>query len=281
MALEQTVLPPNMGYVGATSGSGEAATAAALAAIAAMNNNRQPYGDQFGLGGGLIGALLVGELLGGRRGFGGGERRCGDELAGDVASRVVELQNTSDLKGEIRGVEAGLRESILNQTIGNSNEFRALEGKIGTAALDAVKAQFEAKIAALQATNELSNLISAKTDIVERSIDGLRHDVDTKFFGISKEILNTTNRLSLEVERGNAAIQLQNERLFSKRLEDDLRKENDDLRRSRDIDRQTVAISSQFQAIASQLNTLRQGQQTIQFGTADVAIPTASSNQVK
>lgn len=218
------------------------------------------YGnDMFG-GGGLMGGLLLASLLGGRRGglFGGeGVSNGGDVLAGDVASKVVELQNTADLKYDVKSVESNLRESILNQTIGFGNEFRGLEGKIDRAATDAVKAQYESKIASLESTNILSNKIGH----VETEIQAVKCQIDNKINHSTQTILNHLNA-------------------------DKLDSKNDEISELRSRNRhmeQTILFGNQLNSITSSINSMDQRltNQVVQFGTGNLATPTATNNQVK
>lgn len=214
-----------------------------------------------GFGGG-IGELIALMALMGRRGFGGdegGHRREDSVLAGDVAAKVVELQNTSDLKAEVKGVEAGLRESLLNQTIGFGNEFRGLEGRIDHAALDAVKAQFEAKIASLEATNKIEGRMNAFEVNTDRQFCSTNHNIEAS----ERRILEKLNLNILE-------------------------QKNDEIAQLREDKRgltQSIVFGNQLNAINSQLNEMAQNiratNQTIQLGTGNLATPTATNTNVK
>ncbi len=131
------------------------------------------FGDGFG-GGGILSGILLASLLG-RRGFGGDDNcKDNDNLAGNVASKVVDLQNSANLRQEVAGVATSvaalgndLKGALAQQTLGQANEFRNLDNQICAAEKAAITASFEARIAALQSTNEIKsdiNMLSVKTD---------------------------------------------------------------------------------------------------------------------
>lgn len=181
-----------MGYMG----SGTDATTAALAGAALAGNNNRSYnnGDMFG-GNGILGLAALAMLGGGRGGlFGGRSGDGGEVVAGDVAAKVVELQNSSDLRGEVKSVESGIRESILTQAIASGEQFRGIGERIGHIATDAVKSGLEAKIASLESTNILSNKIGH----VETEIQAVKCHVDNKIAASTQTILNQLNADKLD-----------------------------------------------------------------------------------
>lgn len=221
-------------------------------------------------GGGILEGLLFASLLGRRGGLFGGDGAGGGEiLAGDIASKVVELQNTADLKAEMKDVESGLRETILNQTIGLGEEFRSLDTQIGNAKLDAVKAQFEAKIASLESTQAINNRLTA-----------FEVSTDKQFCHVNSHVDAAERRV---IERVDSS-----ERRILDKIADNILEEKNDLiaqlrTRNNNLD-QTLLFSNQINGLAVALNNISQKQdltnQTIQFGTGNVATPTANNNQV-
>lgn len=132
-----------------------------------------------GLGGGL-GALLLASLLfrgNGLGGFGAGAPLAAAEsaavlpLASDaIASRTVELQNTSNLRTDVKDSEAGIRESILNQNIGNAAEFRSIHDRIASTEKETVRAQYEGKIASLESQNQLATKVDHTHNTLNRQL---------------------------------------------------------------------------------------------------------------
>lgn len=226
----------------------------------------------FGGGDGL-GLIALLALLGGRRGgglFGGDEGHGGgaNVLAGDVAAKVVELQNSSNLRAEVRDTEAALRETILNQTIGLNSEFRGLEGRIDNAALDAVKAQYEAKIASLQATNVLERRIDDESEKIRTDIQQFQVSTDKQFCHV------------------NSAIQSSTQTILNHLAADKLDAKNDEiaqLRAERNHLNQTLLFSNQLNSINSAINSIEQTQRlsnkVVQFGAGNTAIPVNTQNQ--
>lgn len=219
-------------------------------------------GDGIFGGGGIMGLLLAGLLFGGRgRGglFGGGGEG-GDAMADAVAAKVVELQNTADLKAEVKSVEAGLRESILNQTIGLNGEFRGLEAGIAGAKLDAVKAGLEAQLRDLETRNHVTNKIGA----VETEIQAVKCAIDSKIASSTQSILN---HLAAAEES---------------RLKDELalaRSKNDKMEINAGFAAQFGTINNVLLQLANQQEKLTS--QVVQFGAGNVATPTNTNNQVK
>lgn len=211
--------------------------------------------------GGLMEGLLMASLFGrGRGGSFGGGGEGGDAIADAVAAKVVELQNTADLKAEIKDVESGLRETILNQTIGLNSEFRGIEGKIDRAALDAVKYGLEGQIRDLETKAHLGEKIGS----VETEIQAVKCSIDSKIQSSMQSILN---QLAFNEES---------------RLKDELalaRSKNDKLEISAGIANQFGAINNVLIQLANQQEKLTN--QVVQFGTGNVATPVATQNQVK
>lgn len=203
-----------------------------------------PYGAGFGFGsGGLLEGLLFASLFG-RRGFGdhGGCDR-GDVLAGDVAAKVVELQNTSDLKAEVNGVKSAI--------IHDLQEVQAdLQREICDAKLDAVKAGMEAKIESLRIENNIIN----KVGDVATEIQAVKCHVDGKIAASTQHILDRMNA-------------------------DKLDEKNDEIAQLRDRNRhmeQTLLFSNQMNSLTSMIDSINQklSNKVVQFGVGNIATPT-------
>lgn len=213
-------------------------------------------GAGYGLGSGLgLESLLLFGLLGRGRGglFGGDEGGGrGEMLAGDVAAKVVELQNTSDLKAEVNNVKAAV--------IHDLQEVQAdLQREISDAKLDAVKSSMESKIEALRIENHLSNKIGH----VETEIQSVKCHVDNKIANSTQAILNQLNADKLDSKNDEIAA---------------LRSEKRALEQNAVFANQFSAINSVLVNLANQTQHLTN--KVVQFGTGNVATPTSTNNQV-
>ncbi len=147
-----------------------------------MNGNRfdnQPFnvggggfaggGDSFGFGGGGIGLIALLALLGrGRGGLFGGNEGSPDLDASGIAAKVVELQNSANIRAEVAESEADILSALQAQSAGLTQQHFTIAQSLADINKNAVVAALEAKIATLQSTNELKtdiNALSVKTDM--------------------------------------------------------------------------------------------------------------------
>jgi len=141
-------------------------------------------GGGLGLGGdGLVSALVLASVLGGR-GFGayGGVAPVAAEvapvaglLAGDVASKVVTLQNAANvlplvesvktdvlsaMQGQTIGLNGQFTDALLaelNQTIGFNNQFTTLGTRIGEGEKEAIRSAMASIIAGMNNTQSIKD----------------------------------------------------------------------------------------------------------------------------
>lgn len=205
------------------------------------------FGHDNGLG---IIALLA--LLGRRGGgiLGGDGGGCGEGDA--IAAKVVALQNSSDLRDEICEVGSSIQSALQAQTNAQTVQFNSVREGVAAAATEALRANLESRIASLQSTNELSNLIRS---------EGCQ-----------------TRELT----------QVQTQAILNQLAADKLDEKNDEianLRRERDGISQQLLFSNQFNAMNSVIANLAQEQratqQSFQFGTGLVNGQSSNTNQVR
>lgn len=220
-----------------------------------MDNERVVYSPQAfggGMGGGLFGGnggilegLLLGALFGNRRGglFGGCEGGGGDLAADAIAAKVVELQETGDIKEMVGEIKGELKDAM-------NAEFRGVDSRLFNIAEETILARKDAEIAALKATNQIENRMTAFEVSTDKQFCGLRAEIGKS----TQEILN-------------------------KLAADKLDEKNDEISRLRAEKAHLTQVnlfSSQLQAIASEVQNM--GTKITQFGAGNVATP-VNTNQ--
>lgn len=212
-------------------------------------------GMGFGSGGILEGIILASLL--GRNGnglFGGG----------NGAGTVVAEQNISELRQEVADVKSSIIQDL--QQVQADLQAEACESQ-----KEAIKAAYESKIAALQATNEITNKIGNESQAIEGKISAFQTKVDSQFCHVNEKIASSTQTILSQI---NA---------------DKLDSKNDEiaqLRARTNSMEQTAIFSNQFNAINSILasvanQTQHLTNQVVQFGAGNTAIPVATNNQVR
>lgn len=250
--MEQSIIPPYMGYIANTGGSDNSAAMAALAAAAATKGTG--YGDGFG-GGGIMSAVLLSSLLGGRRGFGG------DDSGVDHNNNVILAdlrKDVGDAALEAAKTESRIQAAIQVQDTNNNVNFRALDNKICEVQKDAIIVGKDAIINALQIEARTTDRLTS----FERNVDG-------QFCDVRSQIAGVKNDLGLQIERGFCDLR-------EKTLEDkvaELLRDKDDLKNS-------LFFSNQISAINSTLQNQHLSNRTIQFGAGNIATPTNTQTQV-
>lgn len=253
--MEQSIIPPYMGYIANTGGSdSNAAAMAALAAAAATKGTGYTDGG-FG-GGGIMSAILLSSLLG-RNGLVGGN--------GDVSGNNTNHAILSDLRKDVgdAALEAAKTESRIQAAIqvqdaNNNVNFRALDNKICETQKDAIVVGKDAIINSLQ--------IEART--TDR-ITNFERNVDNQFCDVKSQIAVVKNDLGLQIERGFCDLR-------EKTLEDKVA----ELLRAQDDLKNNLLFSNQINAINSTLQNQHMANKVVQFGTGNAAIPTNTQNQV-
>lgn len=246
---------------------------AVAAAVPALGNTG--WGN-----GGFLESLVLLSLLGNRNGLGLGT--AGD-VAGIAGTTVLE-QNVSELRKDVQGVNTTVHElgneiqgALAIQSSTQAAEFRNLDNQICDVEKEAIKAQYESKIATLQATNEITNKIDTSTV-----------DIKNQLFGISTAMASEFCDTKHLIERGNAALSLQMERGFCQLTENSLRDqiaalrdERDCFRRERASINDNILMSQQTNSILNAIDSQLQKQtsQIVQLGGANVATPTNSNTQ--
>lgn len=238
-------------------------------------------------GGGLLETIIALSLLN-KTGTG--------VLGGDVVAGTVTAQNISDLRSDVAGVNTNvhilgneMQAAFAVQTASQAGEFRNLDNQICSVEKEAIKAQYESKIATLQSTNEITNKIDASTIDLKNQLFGISTVMASEFCDTKHLIERGNAELALQAERNTNALSLQMERGFCKVSEDSLRAtiealrdERECSRRERDGFTQNLLLSQQtnsiLNAIDSQLQ--RQTSQIVQFGAGNVATPVNTNNQV-
>lgn len=238
------------------------------------------YGNGFG-GGGLLESVLLLSVLG-NRGLGG----YGNGYCGDTGSQVAD-QNISNLRKdvaqnatEVHKLGNEMQQAFAQQTASLASDFRNLDNQICETDKNAIRAQYEGKIATLESTNQITDRIDSTTGDIKTQIYGLSTAVASEFCDLRHLIERGNSDLALQAERNHNATTLQIERSFCKLTEDNLRAEIERLKEERACTRDSILMGSQtnsiLNAIDSQLQ--RQTSQIVQFGTGNAAIPTTTSS---
>jgi hypothetical protein len=131
-----------------------------------------PFGMGGGFGGGFGGIAPVG-LIGLNNLFDRDKGhdhhgRKDDCNAGDIAARVVELQNSANIREEIGALGNEMQQAFATQNLANIAQFNQVQSALCSIDKTAAVAALEAKIASLQSTNEIKsdiNALSVKTDM--------------------------------------------------------------------------------------------------------------------
>jgi len=155
-----------------------------------------------GLGsGGIIEGVLLASILG-RRGGGlfGGDGGSPDLDASGIAAKVVELQNSANIRAEVAESEADILAALQAQSAGLTQQHFAIASSLADINKNAVVAALEAKIATLQSTNEITSNITAlsvKTDMQHcQTLQAINADGDATRALIN---VNTVNDLRDEL----------------------------------------------------------------------------------
>lgn len=127
------------------------------------------FGGFGGFGGaGLVEGLLFASLLGNRRGgLFGGDGGSPDLDASGIAAKVVELQNSANIRKEVSDLGNEVQNAFSIQNLANLAQFNQTNDNISKAAAAAALAGKEAELQALITANRLQTNIetlSTKTD---------------------------------------------------------------------------------------------------------------------
>lgn len=236
--------------------------------------------------GGFLETIIAASLLG-NRGLIGGD--CG-------AGTTVLEQNVSDLRKDV--ADNGKEIHVLGnevagmfaaQNLANAGEFRNLDNQICNSEKEAIKAGYEAKIATLQSTNEITNKIDASTVDVKNQLFGISTVMAAEFCDTKHLIERGNAEIALQAERNKNDLSMQMERGFCKIADDALRAqlaslldERDCYRRERQSIVDSAVVSQQTNSILAAIDSQLQKQtnQIVQFsGLSSVATPTTTSTQ--
>lgn len=168
---------------------------------------------------GLTDAVVLSTFLN-RRGFGDEGRGTG--FATEMAT-LLNQQQLGEVQRDIKSTESGIRETILNQTIGTNSEFRSVDGKLFSIDKEALRANYEAQISALKATNELSNKIDYKTEHLASKINSLEVGMDKQFSSLKERLISGLDKVKeREQLREIEGLRRQNDQLLVKNSNEDL-----------------------------------------------------------
>lgn len=163
--------------------------------------------DGLGLGGGgLLGGLILGTLLrgGGLFGAGTGAAAGAEVVAGDIAAKVVALQNTTNIIDAI-GLLGNETQAAFNASnMNNSNNFRALDNRLCESEKSAIIAANAALVSGLQNTQSIKDQASAFQVINQENFCAVKELIHND--GDATRALITTNlidglRAELALER--------------------------------------------------------------------------------
>jgi len=258
-----------------------------------------PVAPVGGLGygsGGLLESVVLLSLLG-NRGLGGYGLGGGDTVAATVtAQSVSDLRaDVGQLAKDVVGVNTTVH-AVGNETqaafalaaTNQAAEFRNLDNQICDVEKEAIKAQYESKIATLQSTNEITNKIDLSTVDIKNQLYNMSTTMASEFCDTKHLIEKGNADLALQAERNYNGLTLQLERGFCKIAEDALRAEIADLRDQRECNRRQTDLINTGNLLANQTNSIlntidsqlqRQTSQIVQFGTGNSATPTNTNTQ--
>jgi hypothetical protein len=155
-------------------------------------------------GGGILEGLILGALLrNGNGGLFGGNGSNGDMDADAIAAKVVELQNTSDLRSQIVGVQSDLQAALQAQDLNILTQLTATNAQIAQVDKNATIAALESKLASVQSQNAIQGSIDAlsvKSDAQNTQVlMAINADGDkTRALITANEIANLREALELE-----------------------------------------------------------------------------------
>lgn len=126
------------------------------------------FGSGFGSGG-LLEGIILASLIGrnGNNGLFGGSGSNGDLDADAIAAKVVQLQNTANISGEIQGLGNEIASSFSIQNLASQSQFNQTNAAIAASAAASALASKDAEINTLRVANALQTNIEAlstKTD---------------------------------------------------------------------------------------------------------------------
>lgn len=118
----------------------------------------------------------------------------------DIPARTVTLQNSSDLKTEIQENESELRETILNQTISQDKEFRALQQEV-------LRGHYENRLDNEKQTRRVFEKVDRESDQIKEQLRNFEKSIDNKFSEIEKrEDAREISRLKTELADVKTAV---------------------------------------------------------------------------
>lgn len=199
--------------------------------------------------GGLLMGLLFGSILGNRNGgglFGGNNNGgSGDLDAAGIAAKVVELQNSSNLREQVAGLGTEISNSFNLQNLGIQAQFNQVDQAIAASTLANALAAKEAEINALKTAN-----------VLQTNIESLSTKSDAQFSATLQAIANdgaATRALINANEMANLRDQLDSERRSRVARETEI-----------SITNNNINTNAQFQAQA-QIQTQRDFDNTRRF----------------
>ncbi len=243
----------------------------------------------------------------GRNGLGGiGGYGAAPGLVTDGVGATVTAQNVADLRKDVADVGkdvVGVNTTV--HALGNemhvamaqaatvqAGEFRNLDNQICETDKNAIRAQYESKIANLQSTNEITNKVDTSTNVIQNQLFGISTTLASEFCNTNHLIERGNSDLALQAERNTNLLSMQMERGFCK-IENDakdaliaeLRDQRECSRRRDDLNTYAVINSQQTSTLTNLFDSQLQKQtsQIVQFtgpNGSSTAIPTVTNNQV-
>lgn len=164
-------------------------------------------GSPAGMGGGsgdsLVSALVVSSLLG----------RNGVNGSGAGFADFINEKSVGEARRDIKDSESEIRESIHNQTMHSSSEFRALDGRLASIDKEAVSARYESQIAAKDAQYSLTNKIDCETGLIKNQLGYIQTNVDKQFSDLKTDLFRSLTAIR-ERELNDEIQSLRREREF-------------------------------------------------------------------
>jgi hypothetical protein len=233
-------------------------------------------GNLFGGGnGGIIEGLLLGTLLGNRNGggfLGGNNGGSGDLDAAGIAAKVVELQNSSNLREQVANLGNDVSNSFNLQNLGIQAQFNQVDQAIAASTLTTALALKDAEINALKTANLLQTNIetlSTKNDAqFSATLQAINADGDaTRALINANTMADLRDQLALERRRSDAReveINITNSNAQSQnQLQAQLQNQN-------------AFFASVISPLVEQVNSTRQG--VINLGTMTGSATQASNS---
>lgn len=149
-----------------------------------MAGNAPVGGGTGGFGGGdFLSAFLLASLVGGR-GF--GANYSGPALV--EMSALLNEKAIGDTRRDVADSTSEIRESIHNQSLATSHEFRGVDNRLTDVALESLRGKYEGIIASMHSTNQLEGKVDRETNRLSRENREIQTSMDRQFCDLKHDM---------------------------------------------------------------------------------------------